>query len=165
MPVDKLENVHLHVHLPARLHGGVSLSSFLHGDSDEHPGHLDRHFAEEPRQDHVHLYLHTAPQTMAAAAAVPEPRRVHPVLKALAVVVLVALATEAGYHFGSKSIEAGVMPARAAVAMAPDAIAAPPQMPPALARELAQPPRITPPPGSAGAAGPASGPSAFGLGN
>jgi hypothetical protein len=45
--------------------------------------------------------------------------------------------------------------------MAPDAGAAVPQMPPALAHELAQPPSIIPPPGSTGA----SGPSAFGLGN
>jgi hypothetical protein len=98
---------------------------------------------------------------MAGAAAAPEPRPDRPVLKALAAVVLLGLATEAGYHFGSKGVEAGAMPARAAVTVSPNAGAAVPQMPPALAHELAQPPSIIPPPGSTGAAGP----SAFGLGN
>jgi hypothetical protein len=165
MPTDKPEDVHLHVHLPDRPNAGGMLSQFLNGDVDERPDHLARHFAEAPRQDHVHLYLHTTAHTMAGVAAALEPRPGRPVLKALAAVVLLGLATEAGYHFGSKGGEAGAMPARAAVAMAPDAGAAVPQMPPALAHELAQPPSIIPPPGSAGASGPASGPSAFGLGN
>ena len=161
MPTDKPENVHLHVHLPDRPYAGGMLSQFLNRDVDERPDHLARHFAEASRHDHVHLYLHTTTQTMAGAAAAPEPRPDRPVLKALAAVVLLGLATEAGYHFGSKGVEAGAMPARAAVTVSPNAGAAVPQMPPALAHELAQPPSIIPPPGSTGA----SGPSAFGLGN
>src|SRR5277367_3899009 len=161
MPTDKPEDVHLHVHLPDRPRAGGMLSQFLNGDVDEHPDHLARHFAEAPRQDHVHLYLHTTNQTLPGAAAAPQPRPGRPVLKALAAVVLLGLATEAGYHFGNKNVETGTMPTRAAVAMAPDAGEAEREMPPALAHELAQPPSIIPPPGSAGA----SGPSAFGLGN
>ena len=162
MPTDKPEDVHLHVHFPDRPRAGGMLSQFLNGDVDERPDYLARHFAEVSRQDHVHLYLHAAAQTMAGAAAAPQPRPGRPVLKALAAVVLLGLATEAGYHFGSKGVEAGAMPAQAAVTVSPGArAAAVPQMPPALAHELAQPPSIIPPPGSAGA----SGPSAFGLGN
>ena len=161
MPTDKPENVHLHVHLPDRPYAGGMLSQFLNRDVDERPDHLTRHFAEASRHDHLHLYLHTTTQTTAGAAAAPEPGPGRPVLKVLAVVVLLGLATEAGYHFGNKSVETGTMPTRAAVAMAPDTGTAVPQMPPALAHELAQPPSIIPPPGSTGA----SGPSAFGLGN
>jgi hypothetical protein len=165
MPTDKPKDVHLHVHLPDRPNAGGMLSQFLNGDADGRPGHLEGNFVEGPRQDHVHLYLHATAHTMAGVAAAPQPRTGRPVLKALAAVVLLGLATEAAYHFGNKSVETGAMPARAAVAMAPDVGAAVPQMPPALAHELAQPASIIPPPGSAGASGPASGPSAFGLGN
>ena len=166
MPTDnKLEDVHLHVHLPDRPYAGGMLRQFLNRDVDERPDHLARHFAEAPRQDHVHLYLHATAQTMAGVAAAPQPRPGRPVLKALAAVVLLGLATEAGYHFGSKGVEAGAMAARAAVTVSPGARAALPQIAPDLAHELAQRPSIIPPPGSAGASGPASGPSAFGLGN
>ena len=143
MPADAPENVHVHVHLPEAVVGA----------------------GEEPRHDHVHLYLHTAAQPATGSAAGPEVRRGRPVLKAVAAVLLLGLATEAGYHFGSRSVAAGVTPAPAAFAVSPGARAAVPQMPPALAQELAQPPHRIPPPGGAGASGASTGQGAFGLGN
>ena len=124
MPIEPAQPIQLHVHLPEGT-------------------------ADEPRHEHVHLYLHVG--GTAEGGAVPV--RDRPLRKITGLILLVGLsvfgAAWASHHLSS----AGNGPAREQQAATPE-----PALPPALAEQLARPGRITPPPGHDPA-----GPSAFGL--
>jgi hypothetical protein len=129
MPIEPAQPIQLHVHLPA----GISA---------------------EPRQGQIHLYLHVAgmAETGGSDAA---PVRDRPLRKAAGIMLLVGLsafgATWASHHLGN----AGAVPVNRPQANGSEPA---PALPSALAQQLAQPGRLTPPPGSNPV-----GPAAFGL--
>jgi hypothetical protein len=124
MPIEPAQPIQLHVHLPE-------------GTSDE------------PRLEHVHLYLHVAGTAESGAATA----RDRPLRKAAGLILLVGLSAFgtawASHHLARTRAE----PDRQQQAATPE-----PALPPALAQQLARPGRLTPPPGHDPA-----GPSAFGL--
>jgi|HubBroStandDraft_1064217.scaffolds.fasta_scaffold00088_42 hypothetical protein len=141
MAIDQTGKIQVHVHLP-----GAGWPVAAH-------------------HEHVHLYLHVAATADDVQEATEPGPRSRPLLKMAGIICLIGLSGMGAAWMSHRlaGTGTGATPATTRQQASASDEATESAIPPALAQQLARPPRVIPPPGGNAAPAAPSGPAVFGL--